>query len=151
MKLPKELLDPIFNQSISEEMQNFFKLGKDKKYKTLKNFMRWNEFYGHMQRILIKVDRTSMKNSLEVRVPFLDKHVIDEAWQSNFSIHKLSQLKLPLKELVKQEIPEQLLMRKKKGFSVPIEEWFRSQLKQDLIEKTIDMSIYGNAYLMKTH
>lgn len=146
MKLPKELLDPIFNQSISEEMQNFFKLGKDKKYKTLKNFMRWNEFYGHMQRILIKVDRTSMKNSLEVRVPFLDKHVIDEAWQSNFSIHKLSQLKLPLKELVKQEIPEQLLMRKKKGFSVPIEEWFRSQLKQDLIEKTIDMSIYGNAY-----
>jgi asparagine synthase (glutamine-hydrolysing) len=146
IKLPKEVLNSIFKQDFSAELMNLYRLGHKNKRSKLQNFLKWNEFYGHMQRILIKVDRTSMRNSLEVRVPFLDKHVIDEAWQSKFSINKISGLKLPLKELLKQEIPEDLLMQEKKGFSVPIEDWFRSNLRQDLIEKTLHMSIYGNAY-----
>jgi asparagine synthase (glutamine-hydrolysing) len=146
IKLPKEVLNSIFKQDFSTDIKDLYQLENKNKRSKLQNFLRWNEFYGHMQRILIKVDRTSMKNSLEVRVPFLDKHVIDEAWQSNFSIDKMSKLKLPLKELLKQEIPEDLLMQEKKGFSVPIEDWFRSSLKQDLVEKTIKMSIYGSAY-----
>ena len=63
----------------------------DKKYTSeqLQHFSRWNEFYGHMQRVLVKVDRTSMKNSLEVRVPLLDKYVIENAWNNINDISKL--------------------------------------------------------------
>jgi len=73
----------------------------------------------------------------------LDKHVIEQAWKSIFSINTLENLKLPLKELVQQEIPKEIMMDKKKGFSVPIEEWFKNHLKEDLIKKTLDTDIYG--------
>ena len=41
--------------------------------------MRWNEFVGHLTMVLLKVDRASMYHSLEVRVPLLDREVIDVA------------------------------------------------------------------------
>src|SRR5690606_29082536 len=39
-------------------------------------YLKKNEFYGHLQRTLKKVDLCSMANSLEVRVPYLDKNMI---------------------------------------------------------------------------
>ena len=49
-------------------------------------WMRWNEFVGHLTMVLLKVDRASMYHSLEVRVPLLDREVIDVAsrvdWRS---------------------------------------------------------------------
>lgn len=142
-KLPGNLLDMVFGASISQEMGELYNLCSIDNKEDLQHFLRWNEFYGHLQRVLIKVDRTSMGNSLEVRVPFLDKEVIRYAWDINFPIRKLEQLKQPLKELVKKEIPEQMLMQRKKGFSVPIETWIRNHLKEDLIDTTLKNSIYG--------
>ena len=48
--------------------------------KTSKDILLWlrkNEFYGHLQRVLLKVDRASMAHGVEVRVPFLDRRIID--------------------------------------------------------------------------
>ena len=49
-------------------------------------WLRWNEFISHLTMVLLKVDRASMHHSLEVRVPLLDREVIDVAsrvhWRS---------------------------------------------------------------------
>src|SRR5690554_1052113 len=99
-----------------------------------------------MQRVLIKVYRASMKNSLEVRVPFLDKQVLEEAWKTFFLIDDLENLKKPLKELVGEVLPKELLMNKKKGFGVPIELWMRHQLKEDLIYTVVNSELYGSEH-----
>lgn len=80
--------------------------------------------------ILTKVDRMSMANSLEVRAPLLDHRVVE------FAASIPSQLKLKGKEkkyLLKQSassiLPDTILYRKKMGFSVPLAEWFRGEIK----------------------
>lgn len=143
MKLPQDVLDTAFNQGFSSDMKELYHLNINYSKKQLQQFLRWNEFYGHLQRILIKVDRTSMKNSLEVRVPLLDKNVIKRSWEVFYKINGLKDLKKPLKDLVSDKIPPHLLMEGKRGFSVPIEEWFRNQLKPDLIESVLNSELYG--------
>ena len=111
-------------------------------------YLKKNEFYAHMQRTLKKVDLTSMANSLEVRVPFLDKEMI------NFSNTIIPQLgikhdrpKLFLKDDLYQFIDIKKVNKEKKGFSVPIEKWLREELKADYIKTVIETPFYGKEYL----
>ena len=144
IKLPTKILNSAFTKGFSSEINKLYSLDEKLSKKQLQHFLRWNEFYGHLQRVLIKVDRTSMQNSLEVRVPLLDKNVIVQAWQVYFPIDTLNDLKKPLKRLLTEKIPQNLIMEEKKGFSVPIELWFRNQLRQDLIETVLQTDLYGN-------
>ncbi|WP_310992291.1 asparagine synthase (glutamine-hydrolyzing) [Aequorivita marina] len=146
IRLPRQLLSSAFDVGFSKEINALYRIDKNYNKKQLQHFLRWNEFYGHLQRILIKVDRTSMKNSLEVRVPLLDKNVIEESWKVFFSIGALENLKKPLKELLQEKIPDTLLMEGKKGFSVPIELWFRNQLRSDLVDTVLNSDLYGKEY-----
>lgn len=80
--------------------------------------------------ILVKVDRMSMANSLEVRAPILDKDVIEFAAtlpsQMKF---KHGEKKHILKEAFKPLLPDDVLYRKKMGFSVPLATWLRQHIK----------------------
>ncbi|MDH3355572.1 MAG: asparagine synthase C-terminal domain-containing protein, partial [Chromatiales bacterium] len=80
--------------------------------------------------ILVKVDRMSMANSLEVRAPILDKEVIEFAATrpSNLKFRK-GEKKHILKEAFKPLLPDDILYRKKMGFSVPLASWLRGELK----------------------
>jgi len=85
--------------------------------------------------ILVKVDRASMANSLEVRSPFLD---VDFAEFSNslpsfFKIRKLCR-KYILKKAIEYKLPRNILKRKKKGFGVPLAKWFKGELKPIIME-----------------
>ncbi len=84
--------------------------------------------------ILVKVDRMSMANSLEVRAPILDKDVIEFAatLPSELKFHK-GDKKHILKEAFKPLLPDDVLYRKKMGFSVPLANWLRNEIK-DLAE-----------------
>jgi len=75
--------------------------------------------------MLVKVDRMSMAHSLEVRVPFLDEWVIDEAARIPPS-HKLRRLKTKrvLRELASQSLPQTVVNRAKQGFGMPPSFWF---------------------------
>ena len=79
--------------------------------------------------VLTKVDRMSMAHSIESRVPLLDNEVIDFAatLPSHFKIHH-GRRKHILKESVKGLVPASILDRKKQGFGVPLDVWFRGGL-----------------------
>ena len=70
--------------------------------------------------ILTKVDRASMAHSLEVRVPFLSRKVIEFAFSlpENIRYHN-GQLKGVLKYAYRKTLPDTILQRAKKGFSAP--------------------------------
>tara|TARA_Y100001956_G_scaffold82936_1_gene107018 strand:- start:11243 stop:13141 length:1899 start_codon:yes stop_codon:yes gene_type:complete len=80
--------------------------------------------------ILVKVDRMSMANSLEVRAPILDYQVAEfAATLPSSQKYRYGEKKYLLKEVFKPFIPDSLLYRKKMGFSTPLDEWFRGELK----------------------
>ena len=87
--------------------------------------------------ILVKVDRMSMANSLEVRAPILDYSLMEFAASipSDFKF-KRGEKKHILKEAFKQDLPDDILYRKKMGFSVPLAQWLRTEIKE-LAEKVI--------------
>jgi len=81
--------------------------------------------------ILVKVDRMSMANSLEVRSPLLDKRVIEFAAKlpSRMKIHH-GEKKHILKNAFAPLVGAEVLNRRKHGFTVPLGLWFRSNLRQ---------------------
>ena len=115
-------------------------------------WMRWNEFVGHLTMVLMKVDRASMYNSLEVRVPLLDKEVIETAlrvdWQSCLNI-KTNLGKIPLRKSLEKHVKFQT--QSKRGFSVPMDDWLRGPLRdrveaelmtrKDLLDLPIDRTM----------
>ncbi|MFT7416833.1 MAG: asparagine synthase (glutamine-hydrolyzing), partial [Glaciecola sp.] len=89
--------------------------------------------------ILVKVDRMSMANSLEVRAPILDKEIIEFAatLPSHLKL-KNKEKKYILKEAFKPYLSDDILYRKKMGFSVPLAQWFRSEIKDIAQQYLID-------------
>jgi asparagine synthase (glutamine-hydrolysing) len=75
--------------------------------------------------ILVKVDRASMLCSLEVRAPFLDRRVVEFAYQSVPNRLRASEKerKILLKTLAKRLLPENLDLDRKQGFTIPISQW----------------------------
>jgi len=83
--------------------------------------------------ILTKVDRASMAHALEVRVPFLDHQLME--WVSGLPVDfKLrgTEGKYMLKKALEPHLPHEIMYRRKMGFSIPLEEWFRGPLKDKL-------------------
>ncbi|MDO8669449.1 MAG: asparagine synthase (glutamine-hydrolyzing) [Candidatus Buchananbacteria bacterium] len=80
--------------------------------------------------ILVKADRASMYNSLEVRAPFMDYHLVDFINSLPYKL-KLNGFttKYILKELMKDKLPANIINRSKKGFGVPVAKWLNSELK----------------------
>jgi asparagine synthase (glutamine-hydrolysing) len=85
--------------------------------------------------ILVKVDRASMANSLEVRAPFLD-HELVELVMGLPSVLKLRGFtpKYLLKKAASAYLPSEIIHRKKKGFGVPIAKWIKGPLKELFLE-----------------
>jgi len=77
--------------------------------------------------LLFKVDRASMLASLEVRVPFLDPKLVNFCLGLPFNFRYRSHMqKYILKKAVRGRIPDDIVFRKKMGFSVPIFSWFQN-------------------------
>jgi asparagine synthase (glutamine-hydrolysing) len=80
--------------------------------------------------ILVKVDRTTMQNSLEVRAPFLD-HLLVELVNSAPTSLKLrdGRGKYSLRKILEPHLPAPILSRRKMGFGLPIKLWFRGAME----------------------
>lgn len=128
------------------------------KSKRLKDFERvlylGMKLYLHDD-ILVKVDRASMANSLEVRVPYLD-HTFVEYITGLPTLYKLNgfRTKSILKKAVKDILPKEIAHRKKKGFGIPLSKWFNHELKDLLLsylseERIKKARIFHYPYIQK--
>lgn len=85
--------------------------------------------------MLTKVDRSSMAASLEVRVPLLDHRVVEYTAKLPDSLkYRNGEGKYILRRLLSRYVPSNMFERPKMGFGVPIDKWFRNELKDLLLD-----------------
>ena len=98
--------------------------------------------------ILVKVDRAAMSNSLETRIPFLSKEIIE------FSLALPLKMKIRngskkwiLKQLLKKYLPSDLFDRPKQGFGIPLAQWIREDLNEWTLDLLSETKIKNQGYL----
>jgi asparagine synthase (glutamine-hydrolysing) len=104
--------------------------------------------------LMVKVDISSMAVSLEGRSPFLDHELLELTAQIPFSLKLkgLNNKKYILKESLRGLVPDEIMFRSKMGFGIPIENWFRSELKQytkDILlsKKSLSRNLFNKKYI----
>lgn len=100
------------------------------KFSPLKAAQIFDLTYYLPSQLLKKVDMASMRYGLEVRVPFLNEQLVTHCLSlpAQGQVSLFAQKKL-FKKILLQNLPERLVGKRKKGFSIPIDIWFRQQLK----------------------
>jgi len=96
----------------------------------------WLDMHFYLQdNMLLKVDRTSMANSLEVRVPYLDHRLVEFVCglPANMKLNGLT-TKYILKKTAKDMLPDEIINRAKKGFGVPVAKWVKNELKDFILD-----------------
>jgi asparagine synthase (glutamine-hydrolysing) len=101
--------------------------------------------------LLIKADKMTMANSLELRVPLLDHKVLEFAASlpSSFKVHRAT-TKYILKKAFGDRIPREILDRKKTGFPVPYARWLRTELKDWLRDILFDRRTLERGYFERS-
>ena len=104
--------------------------------------------------ILVKVDRASMLNSLEVRAPFLDYRVIEFAFGKAPSRLKATATdrKILLKKLTARLLPPEFDQQRKQGFSIPLGSWLQSGSWQDFFRGVLlskENTLFSHAVVNK--
>ena len=95
--------------------------------------MQYMDFHTFLRRVLTKVDRTSMQNSIEARVPLLSRKVIEYAFGLPENIRYFDgELKGILKYAYQDELPNDILYRQKQGFNLPPQYLQRVSLPQQI-------------------
>jgi asparagine synthase (glutamine-hydrolysing) len=104
--------------------------------------------------VLMKVDKMSMANSLEVRVPYLDHHFVElsASIPGNLKLKGFT-TKYILKKTMSGLLPKNIIYRKKQGFSLPIKNWLRDELKEYMYDQLNNSEVikdyFDNYYLNK--
>ncbi len=93
--------------------------------------------------ILLKADRMSMANSLELRVPFLDKEVwnLARTIPTKYKVTKDGQTKVAMRKAALKNMPEKVASRKKLGFPVPTREWLKQEKYYNIVKKEFESEI----------
>ncbi len=129
---PQDMLwDLVHGNFVASQYEEAFK--ETKGWPILSRLMRVDQKTYLPDAMLTKVDRASMAVGLEVRVPLLDHRVVE--FTSSLPDHlkyRKGRGKYLLRKLLSRYVPETLFERPKMGFGVPIERWFRGELKEML-------------------
>lgn len=120
----KEELEFLLNQQlhdkIPEDTNWFYRKHYSEQMPTPKRFQKMDLkcFMGEL--VLTKVDRASMANSLEVRVPFLNSEIVEKVLNINSEVYfNKKKQKVILNKILKKDLPKTILSRKKQGFVGP--------------------------------
>lgn len=154
----KKLLHAELHASIPEDVHWFYRQQLQKNtspYKTIQ-YLDMKCFMGEL--VLTKIDRASMANSLEVRVPFLDHHLFELIFSIDENDYISSkQTKQLLYQQIHEGLPQSILNRKKQGFVGPDSyymnpSFYQKELKNSsLVEHAIVQEDYLNDLLKKDY
>ena len=149
----------LFSNSFKKKIKNFDSwncvkphyefFNKNAKYKSIENWMTYLDLKIRLpELILMRVDKMTMANSLEARVPFLDHNLIQKTIDlpKNIKIKK-NKLKVLLKDIIKGLLPNEIINRKKQGFGLPLKEWFEDGLginEKEIINEFVDRTKFFN-------
>jgi asparagine synthase (glutamine-hydrolysing) len=100
--------------------------------------------------LLVKADRMTMANSLELRVPFLDHKVLEFAVSlpTKYRVRHLTTKRI-LKETFRGRIPNEIIKRRKAGFPLPLERWMRGELRNQVREVVLSRRFLDRGYFRK--
>jgi asparagine synthase (glutamine-hydrolysing) len=101
--------------------------------------------------LLIKADRITMGNSMELRVPFLDHEILEFAASlpTEYRVRGFKTKRI-LKEAFGKRIPKEIIQRKKAGFPLPIEKWTRNELREQVRDVLMDQRCLGRGYFKRS-
>ena len=121
------------------ENYNLYQYSNPKTKNELLHMIRKVEFYGMLQKTLAKVDRASMANSIEVRVPFLKKFFVEKVVKTGIETHSpMEKRKKILYDILNKSFPNINPQSNKKGFSIPLKNWIRKNYRSAFYEKLLD-------------
>lgn len=99
----------------------------------LERILHWDYMQPLPSSLLTKLDIASMARSLEVRSPFLDHELVElcarlpTSWKAN-----AQEGKLMLRDIVAEDLPPEILHAPKRGFSVPLAQWWRNEAREQI-------------------
>ena len=127
----KKMFQPAYYFS---DALNYYKKNSQNKSYSIHDFRSIDKLISLEGDMLVKVDRTSMLNSLECRAPFLNKELWNFTNQlpESYLINGWDKKHI-LKEAFKGYFPKDFLNKSKKGFGVPVGDWLRSGLRNELL------------------
>ena len=146
--VPTETVDELFRDDVLPRNQN----GHDllEYWSELAPQMKYSDELGGFQlleirsslpdELLMYADKLSMAHSLEVRVPYLDRTVVEyvQRLSANFKVRNGTRKWLH-RQVCQTYLPRQILRRKKRGFAVNVvDEWFQSSLSGELPDLLLD-------------
>lgn len=155
----KQLLNPAYHNSIAVDSDWFYRQSYNKNISPFQAIQQMDIkcFMGEL--VLTKIDRASMANSLEVRVPFLD-HELSElvfAYREKCYMDK-EKTKYLLYENIKKALPQVILQRKKQGFVGPDNfymnmQWYVANLRDSKLikEGIVNQEYYLHLLAQKDH
>ena len=122
-KDPEEYSKPYFDEIKDQNLDEQTML----QYVDMKTWMMYD--------ILLKADRMSMANSLELRVPFLDKEMLELALQIPSKYRAKGDVtKIALRSAAIKQLPERTANKKKLGFPVPLNDWLREDKYYNIVK-----------------
>jgi asparagine synthase (glutamine-hydrolysing) len=99
--------------------------------------------------MLVKGDRMSMLNGVEIRSPFLDHNVVEYALRCHEQLKNNGKKgKLLLRETFKNDLPSSVFERPKKGFEVPLQQWLQTDLRH-LTDRYLNQDFLENQGIFK--
>ncbi len=137
-----KIKDNVKNREITKEIFD--------KYKDQDNLVKMQAIdinFWLIKDILQKADRMTMANSIEGRVPFIDKEVFKLAatLPEDYKVTKMN-TKVALREAAKRVIPNESYKKKKLGFPVPLREWIREEDFYQEVKSTIEQDFVGEFF-----
>jgi asparagine synthase (glutamine-hydrolysing) len=160
--LSNELRDNLFSEQFKRDLQGYEAVNVFRKYATKAqtdnplSMVQYLDLKTYLPGdILTKVDRASMAHALEVRVPLLDHKLVE--WIAGLPPEmklKGSEGKYIFKKSLENYLPNDILYRPKMGFSIPLNSWFRNELKSKvretlLGETMLQSGLFNQDFLLK--
>lgn len=143
------------NKNLGEKGSEFFKeeILRNKNNRNFISNLQYLDMKTYMvDDVLTKVDRASMINSLEVRVPFLDHKFAELSFKIPWDLKlKGNEKKYILRKSMRPYLSKNILDRNKKGFGIPLSLWFKDDLKEYINDTLLSTNPLYSKYIDRNY